>query len=65
MELIGPQSHFPSVGDHGAFALDWLRPIPYLWVTAMENMHYCKPNPITSGRLLNGCLPPEECLMVK
>lgn len=38
---------------------------PYLWVTAMENMHYCKPNPNYFREIVERLsLPPEECLMV-
>jgi FMN phosphatase YigB (HAD superfamily) len=39
--------------------------MPFLWITSLENMHYCKPNPLYFQEILDHlAIPADECLMV-
>lgn len=47
--------------------LNWIgcSDLPFIWVTALENMHFCKPNPLYFQEILDRLsLKPEESLMV-
>lgn len=39
--------------------------LPFKWITSLENMHYCKPNPLYFKEIADTLgISPSECLMV-